>query len=323
MNRDIFIVITVIVVLLVFFIYVSGVNPLASTTGGPYFSPKFTVRENSLSSERQSLIGGSLSEKLRAIITRNRSARQSLEPRTEISAPRSATKNRQEVVSDASQSESPYNGKITLSAARSKEKEAKKEYLTITIRAGTDGVLITGWKLKNSKGEEFKIGKGAHLVFSSEVNPQEDIVLMRREKAIIITGRSPVGTSFKTNECVGYFQQFQEFFPSLRESCPFPGNEDNIQSAGLNDTCLNYIERLPSCRIPLGQKPLNLDNQCLNFIEENINYNGCVKEHKQDADFYKDTWMVYLNRDAEIWKQQREDITLYDQNGKLVDLVSY
>jgi len=323
MNRDIFIVITVVVVLFVFFIYISGANPLTSVSGDPYLSPKFTIRESAEQSGSQDFVGGSLSEKIREIITRNRNARESLDSRDETSAPRSETENRQEVVSDASQNESQYKGRITLSAARAREKEAKKEYLIIAIKAGLDSVPITDWKLKNSKGEEFKIGKGARLVFSSQVNPQEDIVLGKRERAVVITGKSPVGTSFKTNMCTGYFQQFQEFVPSLRESCPFPGNEENIKSAGLNDVCLNYIDRLPSCRIPLGQKPLNLNNECLNFIEENVNYNGCVKEHKLDADFYGNTWMIYLSRDNEIWKQQREIITLYDQNGKLVDSVSY
>lgn len=323
MNKDIFIVIAVIVVLLVFFVYVSGANPLASTTGGPYLSPKFTVREDSAPSARQSIVGGSFSEKIRAIITRNRSARQGLEPRTSVSAPRGVIESRQEVVSDASQNGSLYKGRVALQVTRAKEREAKKEYLTITVRSGTSGVPITNWKLKNSKGEEFKIGKGTRLVFSSQVNPQEDIVLKGREKAVIITGRSPVGTSFRTNICVGYFEQFQDFVPPLRENCPRPINESNLQSAGLNDICLNYIERLSVCRIPLSQKPLNLNNECLNFIEENVNYNACVNEHKADSDFNGDTWMIYLNKDEEIWKQQREVITIYDQNGKLVDSASY
>lgn len=322
MNKDILMVISLIIGLFILYGYINGGDFFISTSGGPYLYPRFEVIEKPTPAPiRENLIGGSLNEKIKSIVSRNKSARENLVP----SASKTAAENKPETIIDASLSTtSPYKSKIDLNNNNARETDVKKENLIITVIGQEEkGILITGWKLKNSKGEEFKIGKGTNLVFSFQVNQQEDIILNRSERVYIITGRSPVGTSFKVNKCTGYFQQFQEFIPSLNNDCPRPKDENITKLAGLNDVCLDYIETLSACRIPLKEKPFNLDNKCLNFIEENVNYNACVRDHKLDKDFYKDTWMIYLNRDVEIWKNKRETITLYDQDGNFVDSVSY
>ena len=81
---------------------------------------------------------------------------------------------------------------------------------------------ITGWKLKGKTGLDIAIGQGASYIYSNVASqPQENIYLKPGEKAIIITGKSPLGTSFKLNKCAGYFEQFHEFAPELNIDCPF------------------------------------------------------------------------------------------------------
>lgn len=315
MNRDILIVIILAIVLGIAAIYLRGGLRTASFgNGGPYFSPKFEVSEPKERTKRVNL-RERITAKSRGIIERSR----------ERVEKRNNKNDKKEIISKPASEESKYKNKVVIDLARSKESDPLKEYITIFIssRADFDSVNISGWGVKNSKGEKFKIGEGSRLPYSSSVNTKENVFLKKKEKANIITGRSPIGTSFLTNICAGYFEQFQDFSPSLKQNCPHPKNESNINSSGLNDVCLDYIEKLPVCRIPLSQKPFNLNNECLNFMEENINYNTCVKEHRFDNNFYTGTWMIYLNRDKEIFKQKREIISLYDESGKLVNSASY
>jgi len=220
-----------------------------------------------------------------------------------------------------------YKDKVHLRIANARSEETDKEYLELYISRDSafDDISITGWKLENSRNEEIYIGKGAYLVYSAQVNQERDIVLKKDENAFLITGRSPIGTSFRTNICSGYFEQFQDFYPSLSQRCPYPASEEKLKTSHLSDICLDYIERLPSCQTPFPQDPLALalDNDCAKYISENINYNGCVNIHKFDNDFYAKTWMIYFNRDKEFWKQKRETITLYDIDGEMVSEMRY
>jgi hypothetical protein len=63
--------------------------------------------------------------------------------------------------------------------------------------------------------------------------------------------------------------------------------------------------------------------ECHSFIKEKVNYNGCVASHKNDSGFFKSEWRVYLGKNDELWKNKREMIILYDQQGKVIDQLSY
>jgi peptidoglycan hydrolase-like protein with peptidoglycan-binding domain len=216
---------------------------------------------------------------------------------------------------------STYYGKITLSTSRVTATNPNDEYLDLSAKSSNkEKILISGWTLGNSRGERFQIGEGAYLVFSGQVNPQQAIALEPGGRVHIITGRSPIGTSFRVNLCTGYFNQFQMFTPRLQEFCPHPKNESSIQN--LQDACLNFLERLRICRQPTNI-PTDLSPECKQYLSSKINYSECVAIHKNDVNFFKKEWYAYLNRNAEIWKEKRETITLRDNEGKIVARVSY
>lgn len=329
MNKDILLVIILAVALGAAALYLKDGFTAASFNGGPYLSPNFKVVEpkprevkksGGFFNNRSSRNSVSLGEKMRqgenTIITKakERSRLEQEKKKQEDEAKRKlALKN------------SEFKDKVFITAARAKETDPSKEYITIFVsnKLGNDSIEISGWRVQNSKGEDFTIGKGVYMAYSSKVSVEENIYLKRGEKAHIITGRSPIGISFLTNKCTGYFGQFQDFSPALKKDCVSPGKEEGFKNADLTDNCVNYIERLPACEVPLKQKPFNLDNSCLAYIDENINYNGCVLAHKQDNDFYKGVWMVYLNRNKDIYKQTNDTVNLYDASGKLVSSAAY
>src|SRR3989344_76128 len=116
----------------------------------------------------------------------------------------------------------------TLKTRRAKETNPDEEYLEIKAdKKNKSPMKITGWKLKGKTGFDILIGKGASYIYASIASqPQEDIYLKPGEKAFIITGKSPLGTSFKLNKCTGYFKQFHKFTPELSTKCPLLKDDD-------------------------------------------------------------------------------------------------
>jgi hypothetical protein len=210
---------------------------------------------------------------------------------------------------------------LITSTSGSTQTDPKKEYIEITAASDNKSpIRITGWKLVGERGLDISIGQGAILAYSGQVNSQNDIFLNPGESAYIITGQSPIGTSFKLNKCSGYFSQFNVFIPSLPRQCSDPSKE-NLPT-GLEDACLDYIDDLPRCRMQISI-PSYLSPQCQAYINDKVNYTTCVDVHKNDLDFYKPEWRIYLGRTDDLWKKDRELIILKDESGNIVDSDSY
>ncbi len=236
-----------------------------------------------------------------------------------------------DISSGAEQSEdkkvvSIFEGSFALQSGNVYAEKPEEEYLVIyAAYNNTQPVSITGWKLKSGvSGTEAIIGKGAYLPFSGAVNKEEQIFLNPGDRATITTGRSPNGISFRLNTCTGYFEQFQDFIPSLAQECPYQRDEKlPIGPGQLNDACVRYIESLPQCFAHIAAIPIGLSPECSEYINKNIHYNGCMQAHKNDPNFYKPEWRIFLGRDTELWKQSRETIKLLDPQGKIIDSLSY
>lgn len=203
--------------------------------------------------------------------------------------------------------------------------DAAREYVEIRAsRTNTKPIKISGWAVKSSvTGKSAVIGNGVYTPVAGGVNPEQPVYLLPGGRAFLTTGRSPKGYSFRLNLCTGYFEEFQDFSPRLPLNCPYPRNEN--LPVGLTDACFNYIEKIGRCEAQVEPLPLSFSNDplCQEYVAEKINYGGCVDTHKNDPDFYSTEWRVYLGRDQELWKSERETILLLDESGKVVDMVAY
>lgn len=224
---------------------------------------------------------------------------------------------------------SPYWGLITIEESSNgpKQTTSKDEYLILNVSSKlTESLTITGWKLQSMiTNRTVTIPKATKVSTSGNVNIEQPIVIYPKDKVYLLTGYSPVGNSFQINKCSGYFEQFQDFIPSIPKECPLPKDEFMFAESDplrFGDACLTYIENLPRCQMPLEALPLGFSDSCTIYITEEINYSSCIENHRDDKDFFKPEWRVYLKRDQEIWNT-RDIIRLLDGNGKTVDVFSY
>lgn len=227
---------------------------------------------------------------------------------------------------------SPYYGKITLSylsGAMSLDPNQQYFYIYTNLSSG-ESVNITGWFFKSSvTGNYAIIGRAALLPFPF-THTESDVVLQPQERAIITKGFSPIGISFRTNKCTGFFEENRTFYPSLPIECPAPKNEKLPKFSTVydrQDECLDIIERIPRCTTVkssfIRDLPDTVTRSCKTYMQERINYNTCVANHYSDTDFPGREYRIFLNSFAPLWRERREKITLYDRNGLIVDSIEY
>lgn len=223
---------------------------------------------------------------------------------------------------------SPYEGMVTIQRTTSGliKTNPEEEYLILKASWQNDEkVIITGWKLESAlTGKRGTVGGASYLPNSGGVNVETAIQLNPGAQVIVTTGRSPIGSSFRTNTCTGYFEQFQNFNPRLKTFCPRPSDElENFGTVPFyDDSCYNYVNRIPQCTMVITEMPL-LSSNCVNFINDTAHYSGCVQNHRGDNDFFENEWRIYLGRNEEMWRTKRELIKLLDEDGKTVDAFTY
>ncbi|MAF59684.1 MAG: hypothetical protein QF858_03880 [Candidatus Pacebacteria bacterium] len=225
---------------------------------------------------------------------------------------------------------SPFKGRVEIvhSSFAAKETDANKEYIRLRVsRSASEAISLSGWTLKSIvSSARYEIPKATRVSSSGLTAVDTKVLVEPGGEVVVVTGRSPNGVSFLVNKCSGYWEQFQDFTPSISRQCPSPEEEFLVTGQsfiGFGNDCVDFIERMPRCKIHTGELPVEFPLSCRSFITSEINYPKCVERHVNDSDFYKNEWRVYLNRSQEVWREKRELITLYDRNGLIVDTFSY
>jgi hypothetical protein len=223
---------------------------------------------------------------------------------------------------------SVYKDQVTLSASGSvlSTEEPDEEYLTITVSGGAkEPISMSGWRLVGVRSKESVTLPSAAPVFKSgSVNQTHPLTLGPGERAIVVSGTSPVGVSFRENACSGYLGVRQDFIPELGNSCPSAMDDfERFYNGAASDyqACRAAIANTSRCERPRAG---GASNACSEFISDHYTYNGCVSFHASDRDFFGSTWRLYLGEKRDdIWPSRNETIKLLDAAGNTVDLVSY
>lgn len=197
------------------------------------------------------------------------------------------------------------------------------ESITIALSRSADKpVHITSWQIWSvATGNRRTIGQGSLYPQSNGNSPLVPIILEPGERAVVYSGTSPVKTSFKPNICLSYLNTFNNFPRGVGTRCPDP--EDVLLPLPFfdrNDECQDFIERMPSCKIPRDDDfPLGITKECKSHIQNGVGYDNCVDLRARDEDFFLRDWFVYFDSPSKLYKDRDEKILLFDEKGLLVD----
>ena len=221
---------------------------------------------------------------------------------------------------------SPYAAYVSLEQGNASS-GLESEYVTIRVNYNASNkIVLSGWRLESTAtGLSTTLPLASELPAQGSVNTTSPVGLSPGQTAYVVTGRSPIGSSFRTNLCTGYFEQFQNFTPGLKIECPNPQEEAQavIPTGSYSDECYDIVRSIPRCTLVIQSIPGSAGAACESFISSTLSYTGCMNKHKNDPKFYKDDWYLYINRDQELWRSRSERIRLLDENGKVVGVVSY
>ncbi len=227
---------------------------------------------------------------------------------------------------------SPYKGTVSLRAGNVYDENPDREYLILSMAANvTTTIDISKWYVRSYVTGEVGLIPNGDRILENWQNPEEEpIVLRQGEAAYLITGKSPISGSFKENACIGYLAKEETFFPSLSQSCPYPREELKRFGANIdldNDKCYAFVDSLASCTEPDEETYTRskVGGACRDFIEDTFTYKDCVRLHRYDPYFSRESayWHIYLDERYELWRPRREIIQLIDGNDRIVDVIEY
>lgn len=227
---------------------------------------------------------------------------------------------------------SPYYNKIRLSSIYGLgSPDPSQEYVRLSVYLEkNEQINITGWYLQSEVTNYYAvIGRASLLPFPFTRN-DNDVVIKDGDSVIITKGFSPIGISFRTNKCTGYFEENRTFYPGLSKRCPRISEDDLPTFSSVYDRqeeCVDLITSIPRCTTRgneyLRDLPDTVSSSCKNYIREQINYNACVAKHFGDTDFPGNEYRLYLGKFGPLWRNRSDKINLHDQNGLIVDTIEY
>ena len=222
---------------------------------------------------------------------------------------------------------SPYAGDVAILEGAARAQAASGQYIELRAQPGLGApVRISGWSLESAlTGVRAYLPQASTKFLQNRINPVVDAVLLPGEGAIVQTGASPVGVSFKENMCTGYLGTLQPFAPSLDRSCPSP--QTSIPRTAENESllgasCFDYLATLPFCTFPTSL-PSTLSSACRDTIQNRLSYNGCVQQYGNTTSFARDTWRLFLAHGTPLWSGEHDVIRLLDGQGRVVDVLNY
>jgi hypothetical protein len=200
-----------------------------------------------------------------------------------------------------------------------------REYIRIILPTNAEkSEILSGLVLRSGAfGISVEIPDGTVIPLLGVAYRTEPIVLRVGGRAIIATGRSPIGTSFEVNQCTGYLGQFQEYVPELRKDCPNPIDELKLSGPYSESSCRDFVDSIPRCTTSRTTPPSTLSSACRAFIVEKLTYNSCAARHQNDSDFLTGEWRIFLGRTEELWKNKQEIIRLMNAKGETLDAITY
>ncbi len=221
---------------------------------------------------------------------------------------------------------SPYFDKVEISRVQTQTSSRSSLITLSTHLKKKEEVNITGWQIKGKQGS-FVIPEGIekYRTYYSPV-PTESIFVKRGDKIYLSSALNPLGRgiNFRPNKCLGYltnYPNYRDFAISLSKKCPRPTKEE---ISGLDPCCQEFIFDNETCKIPDYSSNFIIlsDSECVFYLNENFNYDGCFRNYFRDEDFIMKNWHIYMNRNLVV-SNSCDTFYLRDQNNLFIDKYTY
>ena len=223
-------------------------------------------------------------------------------------------------------SPSPYSGSVVFLDRVSgiRESNPDREHFIILVSNNViNPVIVTDWKIFDRQVKRsYRFPAGVKVLGSNEVS--SPVAVQAGDTVVVSSGGSPVGVSFLVNKCSGYRSQFKKFVPTIKTACPEPIREFSQDgTVPISDViCYETVSNLPICTAA-APLPSGTSKECRVFLKEVLNEKGCVKRHRNDADFLSSEWRLFLDSEVGLWKNRDNVLYLLDENDLLVATLIY
>ncbi|MFH1582168.1 MAG: hypothetical protein ABIA08_00160 [bacterium] len=226
---------------------------------------------------------------------------------------------------------SPYYSEINISKVRAPDVKATPSLITLSTNIPSGQTIsITGWKLEGKKGS-LLIPSGAEIYDPNNDSSWKQNIILKQKDIIYITSEdSPFAfsqISFRPNKCMGYYLSSIEFPISITKNCPKPSSDS--LSSFLTPECKNFIlNEIGTCEFPnptkIKEAGLYTDIYCIDYLNANFNYKGCINNYSNDNNFSLSKWHIYTDRyENEIMDKFGDTVYLKDSNGLVVAKYCY
>lgn len=206
---------------------------------------------------------------------------------------------------------------------RSSANRPVKIVLKANLQEGEE-VDIDNWEIRGNDGSVF-IPQAVKYYRIPGTNEEGDIVLEAGHSVTMYLGMlSPISKNLQLNKCTGYLNQKYDFkYYPLPEECPLPDKDDYKYLSG---ECQDYIKRIGRCEIPPSEETNAFfgesGNRCREFINGFFNTTNCYNSFREDEDFLKGEWRVWLPYKS-AFDSDHDWLKLLNTEGKVIDEYTY
>jgi hypothetical protein len=218
---------------------------------------------------------------------------------------------------------SPSHDAARLVMGNAVGQDARTQYIMVEAApSNAAALMLSGWTIQSAlSGVRAPLPQAAPVFVQGTVNAVGAVSLAPGEAAVVSTGFSPVGVSFKENRCSGYLAQFQAFTPALQSQCD--AASDALASSGYPDdgSCYAFAQSLQPCTFPQSV-PSGVSSSCHQALASTLTYNSCLARHRGDAGFSSGNWRLFLDASRPLWRTH-DTLRLLDSQGRVVDTLTY
>lgn len=220
---------------------------------------------------------------------------------------------------------SPHFGRVRISSVYPPPSfsDDRSEFSIWAADVLTDGIAVTGWRVKGNKGEAV-IPRAVSDYNPLAINTEGVIVLAQGDYLTVRSaGKGPFGKNFRVNQCMGFLNASFEFDPQIGWGCPQLYTQDEL--ATLSGLCQSFIYSLGSCEVPTAERwnesGVSSDAAC-RAIANRYSYAECYRRYRTSDAFFTNEWRVFLGERI-AFDSFHDRILLFDERGLLVDLYTY